>query len=275
MTKPNELEADTNAWHQKRIANLTAEDGWLSLVGLHWLKEGANRFGSARDNDFVFPRTAPARIGTLTLKEGKVTLSVEEGIALTRAGRPFSGGELGESEGEEDMLSLGSLHFYVIRRGERLGLRVKDAKAEARQKFHGIARYPVSEAWRVEGRFEPATTPRKLAVPNVLGSVDEMDSPGTIVFTVDGKEYRLDPTREPGEDKLFIIFADLTNRTETYGAGRFLYADPPKDGKVVLDFNRAYNPPCAFSPYATCPLPPSRNRLKVRVEAGEKRYGDH
>ncbi|HYO72786.1 MAG TPA: DUF1684 domain-containing protein, partial [Archangium sp.] len=138
-----------------------------------------------------------------------------------------------------------------------------------------IPTFPVSAAWRLEGRFEPATTPGKMSVPTVLGTVEEMSSPGTIVFTVNGQEYRLDPVREPGEDQLFIIFADPTNRAETYGAGRFLYEDLPRDGKVVLDFNRAYNPPCAFSPYATCPLPPPQNRLKLRVEAGEKRYGDH
>jgi uncharacterized protein len=275
VTKPDGLEAETLAWHQKRIASLTSEDGWLSLVGLHWLKEGNNRIGSSKENDFLFPAGSPPRIGTLTRKEGKVTLAVEPGVSLTRAGKPFTGGELGDSEGEADVLSLGTIRFYLIRRGERLGIRVKDSEAAPRRDFHGIERYPVREAWLVEGRFEPATPPRTLAVPTVLGTVDEMDSPGTIVFTVDDKEYRLEPVREPGSNKLFIIFADLTNRKETYGAGRFLYADPPKDGKVMLDFNRAYNPPCAFSPFATCPLPPPQNRLKLRVEAGEKRYGNH
>ncbi|WP_407653801.1 DUF1684 domain-containing protein [Archangium lipolyticum] len=276
-TKPFDLEAETRAWHQKRVANLTSEDGWLTLVGLHWLKEGDNRFGSAAENDLVFPAGTPERIGTLTLKGGKVTLAVQPGIPLTRSGQPFTGGELRtDANGQQpDVLSLGTLRFFAIRRGEHIGIRVKDTEAQARKQFHGIPTWPVNAAWRVEGRFEPATTPRKMSVPTVLGTVDEMSSPGTIVFTVNGQEYRLDPVQEPGEDKLFIIFADPTNRTESYGAGRFLYADAPKDGKVVLDFNRAYNPPCAFSPYATCPLPPPQNRLKVRVEAGEKRYGDH
>lgn len=274
-TKQSELEAETRAWHQKRIAGLTSEEGWLSLVGLHWLKEGDNRFGSAQDNDLVFPASTPAHIGTLTNKGGKVTLTVQPGSSLTRAGQPFTGGEVGDSESEKDVLMLGSLRFYIIRRGDRIGVRVKDTEAPARKQFHGIPTWPVSTAWRIEGRFEPAATPRKLAVPTVLGTVDEETSPGTIVFTVNGQEYRLDPVQENSSDQLFIIFADLTNRTESYGAGRFLYADPPKDGKVVLDFNRAYNPPCAFSPYATCPLPPPQNRLKLRVEAGEKRYGDH
>ncbi|HYO58463.1 DUF1684 domain-containing protein [Archangium sp.] len=274
-TKPYDIEAETRAWHQKRIANLTSENGWLSLVGLHWLKEGDNRFGSGADNDLVFPAGTPANIGTLTRKSGKVTLTVQPGVSLTRAGQPFMGGELGDTEGENDVLTLGTLRFYVIRRGDRLGIRVKDPEAQARKQFHGIPTWPVSAAWRIEGRFEPAASPRKMQVPNVLGTVEEMPSPGTIVFQVNGQEYRLDPVQEPGADQFFIIFADQTNRSESYGAGRFLYADPPKDGKVVLDFNRAHNPPCAFSPYATCPLPPPQNRLKLRVEAGEKRYGDH
>ncbi|MCY1075361.1 DUF1684 domain-containing protein [Archangium lansingense] len=272
---PFDLEAETRAWHQKRIANLTSEEGWLSLVGLHWLKEGDNRVGSAPESEVVFPAGTPAHLGTLTQKDGKVTLAVQPGVSLTRAGQPFTGGELGASESEKDVLALGSLHFYLIRRGERLGIRVKDSEAPARKQFHGIPTWPVSAAWRIEGRFEPATTPRKISVPNVLGVVEEMPSPGTIVFTVNGQEYRLDPVQENSTEPLFIIFADQTNRTESYGAGRFLYTDPPKDGKVVLDFNRAYNPPCAFSAYATCPLPPPQNRLKLRVEAGEKRYGDH
>ncbi|HEX8819643.1 MAG TPA: DUF1684 domain-containing protein [Archangium sp.] len=275
-TKPSDLELATRAWHQKRIEGLTSADGWLSLVGLHWLKEGDNPFGSAEDNHFIFPAGTPARIGTLTLKGGKVTLAVAPGVSLLKDGQPFSGGELSpEAEGQKDVLSLGTLRFYAIRRGEQLGIRVKDTEAEARKKFHGIPTYPVSAAWRIEGRFEPATTPRTVSIPTVMGTVDEMTSPGTIVFTVNGQEYRLDPVQERGANQFFIIFADQTNRTETYGAGRFLYTDLPKDGKVVLDFNRAYNPPCAFSPYATCPLPPPQNRLKLNVEAGEKRYGDH
>jgi uncharacterized protein len=275
-TKPLDHEAEIRAWHQKRIANLTSEDGWLTLVGLHWLKEGDNSFGSAAENALHFPAGTPARMGTFTVKGDKVALAVQRGVSLTRGDQPFTGGELrSDAEGQPDVLSLGTLRFYVIRRGERFGIRVKDTESETRKKFQGIPTYPVSTAWRIEGRFEPAPTPRKLSVPTVLGTVEEMSSPGTIVFTMNGQEYRLDPVLEPGSDQFFIIFADQTNRTETYGSGRFLYAAPPTDGKVVLDFNRAYNPPCAFSSYATCPLPPPQNRLKLRVEAGEKRYADH
>lgn len=273
---PSSLETETRAWHQKRLANLTSEEGWLSLVGLHWLNEGDNRFGSAADNDFVFPEGTPARIGTFTRKGNQVTLTLQPGVTLTRGGKPFTAGTLGTSEGPEDVLSLGTLRFYLIPRGEKMGLRVKDPEAPARKQFHGIPTWPASAAWRIEGRFEPATTPRKLSVPNVLGTVEEMNAPGTLVFQVNGQEYRLDPVLESDSGPFFVIFGDQTNRNDSYGAGRFLYVDPPtKDGRVVLDFNRAYNPPCAFSPYATCPLPPAQNKLKLRVEAGEKRYGDH
>jgi len=276
MSAPAGIEAETRAWHADRVARLTSEDGWLTLVGLHWLDEGANRFGSAPDNDLVFPAAFPARAGTFTRKGYTVSLVLEPGSSLTLEGKPFTGGALrSDADGKPDTLALGSVRFFLIRRGERLGVRVKDSEAATRKAFHGIPTYAPSAAWRVEGRFEPATTERKISVPNVLGEVEEMVSPGTVAFTLGGKEYRLAPVVEPGSDQLFFIFADLTNRDETYGAGRFLYTGLPKDGKVVLDFNRAYNPPCAFTAFATCPLPPSQNRLKVRVEAGEKRAGDH
>ena len=269
------LEADTRAWHEQRVARLTAEDGWLSLVGLFWLQEGDNRLGSADDNDFVFPAGTPAHIGTLKRQGAQATFTPAPGVTVTRAGKPFTGGAVGTSEGEQDVLGLGSLRFYLIPRGDQLGLRVKDPQAPARKAFHGIPTWPASATWRIEGRYEPAATPRMLPVPTVLGTVEEMKSPGTLVFQVEGQEYRLDAVLEEDGAPFFIIFGDQTNRTESYGAGRFLSVDPPKEGRVVLDFNRAYNPPCAFSPYATCPLPPAQNRLKLRVEAGEKRYGDH
>jgi uncharacterized protein (DUF1684 family) len=276
MTAASGFEAETRAWHAERIARLTAADGWLTLVGLHWLKEGPNRFGSAADNDMVFPASVPAHAGTFMRHGDTVGLSLQPGVSPTLDGKPFTGGTLRtDAEGRPDTLALGTVHFLVIRRGERLGLRVKDSEAATRKAFHGIPTYAPNPAWRVEGRLEPAAAEHKLPVTNVLGEVEEMVSPGTVVFSFGGQEYRLTPVVEPGENQLFFIFGDLTNRDETYGAGRFLYAELPKDGKVVLDFNRAYNPPCAFTSFATCPLPPSQNRLKVRVEAGEKRYGEH
>jgi uncharacterized protein len=265
------------AWHAQREKRLTAEEGWLTLVALLWLKEGDNVAGSAPGSGVVFPPKAPARMGTFTRKGTQVSFQPAPGVSATvNGGKPFPGGALrSDAEEETDVVDVAGLRFNVVIRGDRVGLRVKDPDAPARKSFHGIETYPVSPRWRVEARWEPAAPGLTIPVPTVLGTMDAMPAPGTAVFTVDGKEYRLTPVLEEGDPKLFFIFGDATNRRETYGAGRFLYADPPVNGRVVIDFNRAYNPPCAFSPYATCPLPPRQNKLPIAIEAGEKRYGQH
>jgi len=269
--------APTQAWEAKRLQRLQAEDGWLSLVGLEWLKEGANLAGSGPGSAVKFPATAPAQVGTFTRKGQAVSFQPAPGTAVTLAGKPFAGGALKTDADPDgpDVLQLGRLRFQSIVRGDRMGIRMKDPEAPARKAFQGIPTYAPSERWRIVARWEPSNPPMQIAVPNVLGGVDQSPAPGTAIFTVDGKEYRLTPVLEGDSPELFFIFGDQTNRTETYGAGRFLYAQPPKDGKVTLDFNRAYNPPCAFSPFATCPLPPKQNRLAIRVEAGEKRVPSH
>ncbi|MFZ5472160.1 MAG: DUF1684 domain-containing protein [Myxococcota bacterium] len=265
------LHRDTDEWHATRVKRLTAEDGWLTLVNLHWLEEGRHRAGSAADAAVTLPESMPAHVGTFVREGFEVRFLPAQGVALTREGVPFAGGALRSDEnGAPDVLQLGTVRFHLIRRGDKLGVRVKDSQALARKAFEGIPRYPVRATYRVQAKLLPAERPTKLRVPTVLGTVEELPSPGVLVFTLEGKEQRLSPVWE--EDNLFIIFADPTNRSETYGAGRFLYAEAPKEGMVTLDFNRAYNPPCAFSKYATCPLPPPGNRLSVRIEAGEKRY---
>ncbi|HVP63153.1 MAG TPA: DUF1684 domain-containing protein [Myxococcaceae bacterium] len=264
----------TDSWHEQRLKRLQSEDGWLSLVGLGWLTEGPNSSGSGGDATVVFPEGAPANVGTFTRAGLSVTFQPAPGVAVTRAGKPFTGGPVRtdqEGGAEPDVLQLGRFRFQLIVRGDRIGVRIRDPEARARKEFKGIPTYPASARWRVTARWEPANPPAVIAVPNVLGQVERSPSPGTAVFTVDGKEYRLTPVLEEGSPDLFFVFADETNRTETYGAGRFLYADPARDGTVILDFNRAYNPPCAFSAFATCPLPPKQNRLVLRVDAGEKR----
>ncbi len=265
------LEEETRAWHEKRLERLKAEDGWLSLVGLHWLDEGENVAGSGKGAAVLLPASAPAKLGTFTRRGGKVSFSPAEGQSVTLAGKPFTGGELRTDEkGTPDVLETGTLKLMVIARGQRLGVRVKDSEAKTRKEFRGIDRFPVTAEWRKEARWEPARPGETISVPNVLGDSTDTPLAGTAVFTHGGKEYRLQATQE-GES-LFFVFGDLTNRKESYGAGRYLYTPLPKDGSVVLDFNRAYNPPCAFTPYATCPLPSKQNRLNVRIEAGEKRY---
>ena len=270
--------AEQKAWHTQRMERLKAEDGWLTLVGLHWLEEGDTKLGSAPDNALQLPASVPPLLGTLTRQGKQVRFTPAPGVSVKVSGKPFAGGPLRpDSEGAPDVVEAGTLRFHLISRQGRLGVRVRDTASPARSSFQPIPLFAYDPAWRVEARLEKGQGPTTVAVPNVLGSVEQMKSPGTLVFRFGGKEHRLVPVVEEGDDSLFLIFADPTNRKESYGAGRFLYAPLPVDGKTVLDFNRATNPPCAFTRFATCPLPPRANRLAVRVEAGEKRPvgGEH
>jgi uncharacterized protein (DUF1684 family) len=269
-------ERELEQWKAKRLAGLKGEDGWLSLIGLFWLKEGENRFGSDPLNEIVLPEgKVPAQAGTVRLAGGKLTLEAKPGSGITSAGRPAATLELkSDEDGAPTPLELGSLSFHVVKRGERLGLRVRDRENPARAEFKGTDYYPADMKWVVAARFEPYEPPKRVPILNVLGMETEETAPGALAFDVGGREYKLQALREKGDEQLFIIFADQTSGKETYGAGRYLYADPPgADGRVTLDFNRAYSPPCAFTRYATCPLPPAQNRLPLRVEAGEKHLG--
>ena len=207
------------------------------------------------------------------LDGAQVRVEVRAGVPVTLAGKPVTRQQVRSDAGgaAPDVLSLGALTMQIIERGGRLGVRLKDMKSPARASFKGLRYFPIDPRYRVVAAFTPHDKPVTLRVPNVLGMVEEMSSPGTASFALPGAAapLRLDAVREPGETQLFFIFRDATSGKTTYGAGRFLYAAPPVDGKVVLDFNRAYSPPCAFTPYATCPLPPPNNRLSVAVEAGE------
>jgi uncharacterized protein (DUF1684 family) len=249
-------------WQKKRVERLMAEDGWLSLVGLHWLADGTN--------DIPLPN-AP---GKLVLKNGAVTL--QPAGPMTIDDKPVTSPVALRDDSNEQgptVVRAGTARFQIIKRGPRYGLRIKDSQAETRTNFKGLDYYPIDPKWRVEARFEPYNPVKKIPITDVTGMTSDATSPGALVFTLDGKEYRLDPILEEGESDYFIIFRDLTSRDTTYPAGRYLYATPPgKDGKVIVDFNKAYNPPCSFTPFATCPLPPLQNRLPIRVEAGEKKY---
>jgi uncharacterized protein (DUF1684 family) len=270
------FEQDLEQWKAKRLASLKSDDGWLTLIGLFWLKEGENKFGSDPSNDIVLPEgKSPAMAGTLRLAGGHVTLEAQPGSGITSKGRPVGTLDLvSDEDGSPTVLDLGSLSFHVVRRGDRTGLRVKDKENPARAEFKGTEYYPVDRKWVVNARFEPYDPPKQMPIRNVLGMEMEETSPGALSFEVDGRACKIDALREKGEEQLFIIFTDQTSGHETYGAGRYLYADPPgADGRVQLDFNRAYSPPCAFTRYATCPLPPAQNRLPLRVEAGEKFAG--
>lgn len=258
-----------DAWHQKRIESLTRPDGWLALVGLLWLEPGANTFGTDPSNKLVFPSGAPF-MGTYRVgKDGSVSLKTGPGVEPARDG-PL---DLKEPEGKT-RFSLGTLSWYLIVRNGQPGLRLIDSASPVLTGFQGIERYPVDPSWRLTGRFEKA--PRTISVPNVLGVDTRERSPGLLVFEHAGKRYQLEPVQEEGETRFFVIFSDQSNGHGSYAGGRFLYVDPPDEqGRVVLDFNRAYNPPCAFTHFATCPRPPAQNSLPFAVEAGEKAYQGH
>jgi len=269
-------ERELEEWKAKRLAGLKSEDGWLTLIGLFWLREGENRFGSDPSNEIVLPEGKfPPFAGTLHLAGGAVRLEAKPDAGIRSGGQPVTALDLrSDADGPPTVLELGSLSFHVVRRGERLGLRVKDRENPARAEFKGTDYYPPQRKWLVTARFEPYDPPKRVPILNVLGMETEETAPGALAFEVDGREYRLQALREKGNEQLFIIFADQTSGKETYGAGRYLYADPPgADGRVRLDFNRAYSPPCAFTRYATCPLPPAQNRLPLRIEAGERYLG--
>lgn len=275
---------DVEAWYQKRIARLKREDGYLSLVGLFPLAEGRHRFGSAKDNECVFPASAPAHAGTIVVENGKARLEAEPGAGLVVNGAPVETADLQTDRDETGptTITLGTIKFYVIDRPGSLYLRVKDPESPVRKEFDGIERFPVERKWRVAAHFERYNPPKKLTVPNVLGFDEVVDCPGVLTFKIDGHEYRLEPLSEttgddwvyhPGE--LEIMYGDKTNGDDTYGGGRFLYvAGADADGNTVIDFNESYNPPCVFTAYATCPLPTRANVLPMRVEAGEKMWGE-
>jgi uncharacterized protein (DUF1684 family) len=272
--------ADIDTWHKDRITSLKRPTGWLSLAGLYWLKEGVNTFGSDKANDVVFPQgNAPGYMGTVTVKNNIVSARIEPGIRVLSDGQPLKSARLAtDGDGEPTVLSFGSLSWFVIERDGRFAIRLRDSENTTLLSFEGIERFPVDVAWRIPARFKVYDPPKSIPLPTVVGTISEATSPGALLFKIDGKEYTLDPLGEEGDDSLFLVFADETSGLETYGGGRFLYVPwPDKNGDTVIDFNRTYNPPCAFTPYATCPLPPEQNQLPVKVLAGEKTYqnGEH
>ncbi|HEX6550207.1 MAG TPA: DUF1684 domain-containing protein [Gammaproteobacteria bacterium] len=274
-----EYSEEIERWRATRLQSLTAEDGWVTLVGLYWLQPDDNRFGAAVDNRIVMDHPAlPAHAGTFILENGKVRFEAALDANILHQGAPVTRLALKtDATGEPTVLSVDTLSFHVIQRGDRFGIRVKDSAADARLHFRGLRYFDADPAWRFHAQFETYSPMKSVTVMNVLGMEEVMDSPGAVVFEFDGRSHRLETVLEPGETDYFVMFADQTNGDQTYGAGRFLYVQPPVDGKTVLDFNKAYTPPCAFSRFATCPLPPPQNRLPIEVTAGELKYegSDH
>jgi uncharacterized protein (DUF1684 family) len=270
------------AWRDERVARLTRPDGWLSLVGMHWLPEGSTYVGSAQDNGTRLA-IGPAQIGMVTLHDdGRTTLRLhpDARAGVTIDGGPAPDGEielvsdLDAPEGGKPTVvgfNKGDASFIVIKRGDRVGLRVRDALAPTRTRFPGLDYFDINPDMRIVAKFEPHPPGQTVDIVNVLGMVEPTPNPGTLSFEKDGKSFRMEAVDE-GDGRLFFTFSDRTSGHETYAASRMVYADAAgPDGTTVLDFNKAYNPPCAFTDYSTCPLPLPANRLDLVVNAGEKK----
>ncbi len=276
LPDPETHRAGIEAWQAERFAELREPEGWLSVVGLYWLESGANSFGADSSNDVVLPAGSgvPPRAGSFILDGDSVRMEVDPGVPITHQGAPVSSLPLASDlSGRPTVARLGSLLWYVIQRQELKGIRLKDTANPAIAEFAGVESFPVALEWYILARFDRYDPPRVIAVPNVLGTVTEQPSPGAVVFRVAGRRYRLDVTGDPEAARFSLVFGDRTNGQETYGGGRFLEVNAPDErGATFIDFNRAYNPPCVFTAFATCPLPPPQNRLTVRIEAGERMY---
>jgi uncharacterized protein len=271
--------ADENAraahWRAQRLASLTSETGWLTPIALYWLKEGENSFGRASDRAFSLDDAALAPdTGAFVLTDHRVRYVAHASHAMTHLGEPVTSLELVSDIHEKPTeLIAGTLHFMLIERSGHLGVRVRDSVSPNRLQFKGLQYFPARADWRIQARFERYTPERRIPIVNILGMKEEMTSPGAIVFERDGRTWRLDTVlEEPGDRQLFVMFSDATSGKETYGAGRFLYVGLPDADHIEVDFNEAYNPPCAFTDFATCPLPPQQNRLTLAIDAGELKY---
>jgi len=270
--------AEIEAVWAEREARLTADDGWLTLTGLYWLELGPNTVGSSPDAAVLLPEgAASGHVGVLELSDdGRVTLNPSPAGELTVNGVPAEERELtSDATGAPDLLRAGRVLFYLISRGDRIGVRVKDPEAPVRHDFEGLDHFPVDPAFRIIATLDPYPEPKEVAIPTVIGEPSMMLAPGLLRFEINGEAVSLEPyISTPDDRNLFLVFRDSTSGDTTYGAGRFLDAELAEESnEVVLDFNLATNPPCAFPPFATCPLPTPENTLFVPVEAGEMYSG--
>jgi uncharacterized protein (DUF1684 family) len=267
--------ARTADWRAKRLASLTSETGWLTPIALYWLKDGENSFGRAPDRAFSVDDAALAPdTGAFVLTHGRVRYVAHTSKAMTYLGQPVTSLDLvSDADEKPTELVAGSLHFMLIDRVGHLGIRVRNSVSPNRLQFKGLQYFPFRSDWHIQAHFEPYVPERRIPIVNILGMTEEMISPGAILFERDGRAWRLDAIQEaPGDRELFVMFSDATSGKQTYGAGRFLYVGLPHADRIEVDFNQAFNPPCAFTDFATCPLPPRQNRLALGVEAGELKY---
>ncbi len=267
---PASYRAEVDKYRHDRIVELTAPDGWLAVRGLFWLHDGDNTAGSDPTSDVVLPPRVAKRVGVFHVVTGAVSFDADPGAVVTQRGSRVKTVTFTR---EEASIETSGVTLAAIRRAEKLGLRMWDPESPHRTRFKGLTYFPIDAAYHVRATFIPYDSLKPVQVPNVLGQLVRMESPGRVEFTIKGTKYTLEPVYETSKhEDLFFIFKDLTSKTETYEAGRFLHTPLPTNGMVDLDFNRAYNPPCAFTEFATCPLPIKENQLPIRIPAGELRY---
>ena len=265
---------ELHAWRERRDMNLRGDNSWLTVAGLIFLKPGKNTFGAGPLNDIVLPEGADAGTGVLELDRGRVHLVAKKPVTVN--GTPATAAEIKPATGDRpaDRVTLGSVSFFLMLSGNRVAVRLRDQNSTLRNTFTGLKWFPANDAFNLKAWFEPYSRPRTVNVPNILGDFDQFAATGLVAFSLNGKIYKLEVyDLGGGNEPLFIVFKDLTSGHETYPAARFLNATRANaNGETVLDFNKAYNPPCAYNPYTTCPLPSAQNRLNVRIEAGELDY---
>jgi len=266
--------ASVEKWRAEYEADLKSDTGWLTVAGLFWLHEGENKFGTDPTNDIVLPEgSAPAEAGSIEFHPGKIVARINPGVAATMNGKPVDTADL-DPDSRTARLQLGRLTLWVHQSGDRYALRMRDPQSALRRDFHGLTWFPIDESYRVTAKFVTYDKPKEVPIQNLAGDSLQLPISGYAEFNFKGQDFRLEGSFTPADhpDGVSFIIRDLTAGKETYAASRFLDADLPKDGAIVLDFNEAYNPPCAYNPYTTCPLPPPANRMRVRIEAGEKAY---
>lgn len=267
---------ELTVWRTAHEQRLQSEEGWLTVAGLYWLNEGENRIGTDPNNDMVLRTwSAPPHVGVFEFRQGVTTFRVAEGIEVKQQGRIVRSATLmpgpGTGAAPVDALSVGALTLWLHQSGDRFAVRVRDPHSQLRTGFTGCKWFPANPVYRVTGRFLPYDAPKAVTMANIMGDSEHYTSPGLVQFGLQGQILQLQPV-STGKDRLFFVFRDQTSEHETYGAARFLVTDGPHDGQVLLDFNKAVNPPCAYNPYTTCPLPSKENILPIRIEAGELRY---
>lgn len=267
---PEKYKDSIREWRQERLKNLKAEDGWLNLAGLYWLEDGENLIGSGENCDIRFPDKAPDELGSVYLEDETIKFEVAGDVRVNHKGSPVKSMKLkSDKDGEPSVLQHESLKWFIIERDGEFGIRLRDLESPLIEELDSIPAFPVKQEWKIQAEYVPFEEKKIIKVPNVLGNTNEETIHGELMFKINGEEYKLYPLG--GRESMFLIFGDDTNAKETYGGGRFLsIGKPDKNNITTIDFNKAYNPPCAFTPYATCPLPPKDNILPVKIEAGEK-----